>query len=69
MGKYLNEDMVWGDESGKEWTPQTFAQRADWEGDMLNYGGLSIFPPSVREAAKVMQDFYDELREYTELLS
>lgn len=33
---------------------------------MLNYGGPSIFPPSVREAAKVMEDFYYELEEYGE---
>ena len=66
MVKYLDPDMVWEDESGNEWTPQLFAQKADWEGDMLNYGGPGIFPPSVREAAKVMQAFYDELDEYGE---
>jgi hypothetical protein len=33
---------------------------------MLNYGGPGIFLPSVREAAAVMVDFFDELDEYVE---
>jgi hypothetical protein len=66
MGKYLSEDLVWEDESGYEWTPQTFAQKSEWEGDLLAYGGPGIFPPSVREAAQIMEDFYSELEEYGE---
>ena len=66
MGKYLSEDMVWEDVAGNRWTPREFAEKADWEGDILSYGGPSIFPPSVREAAKVMEDFYNELEEYGE---
>lgn len=66
MGKYLDEDMVWEDIAGNRWTPYSFAEKAGWEGDILAYGGPGIFPPAVREAAQIMEDFYDELEEYGE---
>lgn len=47
-------DDEWTDDNGVAWTRESFIEKMEWEGgfdSMISWGGPSVFPPSLRDAA------------------
>ena len=51
---------TWTGIDGKIWTREDFMDKVEWEGglvDMVGWGGVGCFPPSLRDHAQIIWDF------------
>ena len=56
----MNIENEWVDDNGGAWTIESFLEKMEWEGGIggiLSWGGASVFPPCVRAAMTMVEEF------------
>lgn len=63
----MSSDEEWTDDAGRAWTRDSFLSKMEYEGgfdSMIGWGGPSVFPPSLKEAARQVEAAMELFEQY-----